>query len=197
MVAARALAQEESPDFAAAVLARLPRFKGWNRRFLASMLAGMGPQVSVTLRSGLADPSAEAATRAVLAEALHLQGDVLAGDVAVDILGGTTDRELLISSLRLLREVGRPDHAPAVRAQCSSADPVIRAQALLTLGTLGEKEDLPTLRDGLGDSSPWAALNAARGLLEASGTTVLAEVAAADGAGAAVARQVLSEGGAR
>jgi hypothetical protein len=56
MVAARSLAQEESTEYAHAVLKRLHRFGGWNRRFLASMLASMGPRVADTLREGCGTP---------------------------------------------------------------------------------------------------------------------------------------------
>lgn len=55
MVAARALARRESPDFAGAILQRLHRFDQWRPSFLASMLAAMGPAVAPTLRLALAD----------------------------------------------------------------------------------------------------------------------------------------------
>ena len=55
MVAARYLAREEFPEFAPAVLEHLDKFDGWNRRFLASMLAAIGTDASDTLRGGLED----------------------------------------------------------------------------------------------------------------------------------------------
>ena len=195
MVAARALAQEEWPEYAAAVLSRLGRFEGWNRRFLASMLASMGAQVSATLRAALADPSGEPGTHAVLAEALQIQGDPLAGDAAVEVLGSATDQDLLASALRLLHAIGRPDHAAAVRSLCASRDDVVRALALRTLGSVGTESDLPSLLAAMEDASPWAALNAARGVLEAGGGRVLSEIAASERASAVLARQVLSEAG--
>jgi hypothetical protein len=197
MVAARALALEESPAYAQAVLARLPRFQGWNRRFLASMLAAMGPKVSETLRAGLADPGRDTLSRAVLAEALQIQGDLLAGDVAAEILEGSLDRELLASALRLLREVGRPEHRDAVRALCGAPDEVVRAQALRTLGAVGDQEDVPQLLEAMRDESPWAALNAARGARAAGGAAALGEIAASDDVRAVLAKQVLTEDGSR
>ena len=192
MVAARALAQGESPEYAQAVLARLHRFKGWDRRFLASMLAAMGPGVGQSLRDGLADVRADPRSRAVLADALQIQGDPAAGDVAADMLRTTTDRELLAASLRLLRDVGRPEHAEAVRAHARSGDPVIRAHALRALGAVGGESDIPQLVESMRDSSPWAALNAAKGVLAAGGADVLTEIASSGDQVGVLARQALA-----
>ncbi|MGE0159216.1 MAG: HEAT repeat domain-containing protein [Gemmatimonadales bacterium] len=192
MVAARALATEEVPEYAQAVLARLHRFTGWNQRFLASMLAAMGPGVAPTLRNGFADPSGEPRSRAVLAEALRIQGDLEAGDVAAEVLRTATEENLLASTLRLLQDIGRPEHADAVRAHVRAQHPAVRAQALHALGAVGGRDDLPWLLEGLRDESPWAALSAARGVLAAGGPEVLTEIAAAgDGVGV-LARQVLA-----
>jgi len=193
MVAARALSREETPQYADAVLARLGRFEGWNRRFLAAMLAAIGPEVSEALRRGLADGDAQPWGRAVQADALHMQGDFLAGDVAAEVLGSTEDHELLTSALRLLADVGRTAHMPAVRAHCASPDVVIRAQALRALGTLGGADEIPRLLGAMDDPSPWAALYAARGVRDAGGREVLTEVAASDHPRALLAGQVLSE----
>jgi hypothetical protein len=194
MVAARALARAETPQYAPDVLAHLERFKGWDRRFLASMLAAMGPDVSGTLRWGLGDHGVEPWTRALLAEASYLQGDFLAGDVAARVLSETEDTELRASVLRLLSGVGRPEHAPAVRELCASPNPVIRAQALRALGTVGGQEDLQILLSAMADSYPWAALHAARGAAVSGGTQALARLAASDDPRAPLARQVLAEG---
>lgn len=194
MVAARALAQEESPAYAAAVLERLPRFDGWNRRFLASMLAAMGPQVGETLRRALADSQAEPKARAVLAEALQLQGDPLAGDVAVEVLQGTSDRDLQAAALRLLHSVGRPQHAPVVRGFLDSGDAVVRTQALRALGSVGSESDVPRLLEAMADASPWTALSAARAVSAAGARSVLTEIGASESGAAGLARQVLAEG---
>jgi HEAT repeat protein len=194
MVAARTLALTGSHAHARAVLQKLPRFSGWNKRFLASMLAAMGPAVAPALRDGLSDERADARSRAVLAEALHLQGDPSAADVAAAVLATTSDRELLASVLRLLRDVGRPEHAEAVRAHVHSPDPVVRAQALRALGAVGDHSDIPCLVEAMRDSSPWAALHAAEGVRAAGGERVLAEIAASRDATDALgvlARQVL------
>lgn len=193
MVAARYLARREFPEFAPAVLKRLHRFEGWNRRFLASMLAEMGPEVSPTLREKLADQNEPAWLRAVHAEALGMQLDLLAGDVAVEVLGATEDRDLIVANLHLLAAVGRPDHLPVIREHCAVSDVVIRAQALHALGLLGATEDVPLLLEAMDDPSPWAAMHAARGVREAGGERILAEIAESGSPNAELARQILFE----
>jgi hypothetical protein len=194
MVAARALSLGDAPEYAEAVLSRLHRFTGWNRRFLASMLASMGPPVTATLRAALADPRAEPRSRAVAAEALQIQGDLGAGDVAAEVLQTTTDRDLLAPTLRLMREVGRPEHARFVRLHVGSPDLAVRAHALHALGTVGGEAEIPQLVEAMRDPSPWAALHATEGLLAAGGGRLLAEMAGSpDGVGE-LARQVLAGG---
>lgn len=193
MVAARCLAREEFPEFAPQILSHLGRFDGWNRRYLSSMLAAMGSGISEMLRDGLADEDAPNWVRAVLADALQMQLDPLAGDVAAKAIVTSEDRDLLASLLRLLAVVGRQAHTTVIRARCASPDAVIRAQALHALGLLGDEDDLPLLVRSMGDTSPWAALHAARGVREAGGRALLADLAESDDPKAALAGQVLSE----
>lgn len=194
MVAARSLARPETPQYAGEILARLDRFDGWSRRFLASMLARMGSEVADALRQRYADESAEPWTRAVCADALEMEGDLQAGDIAARILRhGTESRELAASSLKLLDEVGRPEHADAVRPLCRASDDVIRGLALRAMGTLGGPDDIPALLKAMGDPQPWPALYAARAVRAAGGRAALAEVAETGGAVAVLAKQVLGE----
>lgn len=196
MVAARALAKEEEPRYASAVLAKVHRFSEWNRLYLASMLAAMGPEVSLGLRAGLADPAAEPWTRSVMAEALRLQTDFEAGDVAAGVVADADDGDLTVDALRLLAEVGRPAHLPVVRSKARSHDPAIRAQALRALGRLGGPEDLPILVEALDDDFTWAALYAARGVRETGGREILLRAAESDDRRGRLAAQVLAEEGA-
>ena len=195
MVAARYLARAEFPQFAAPVIDHLHRFEGWHRRFLASMLAAIGPEVSAELRTRLADPEAPRWVRAVMAEALRLQLDPLAGDIAAEALEQTDDRDLLAPLLQLLAAVGRPEHADVVRRLALSSDMVVRAQALQALGLLGVEEDLPRLVSALDDPSPWVALHAARGVRDAGARHLLTTLAASSDPRAPVAGQVLYEEG--
>ncbi len=193
MVAARYLARAEFPQFAPIVLQHLDRFAGWNRRFLASMLATIGPEAAPVLRAALVDPETPAWLRSVHAEALRMQMDPLAADLAAEALVEAEDRELISALLRLLAVVGRPQHLPMIREHCRSSDIIVRAQALHALGQLGDEEEIPLLTAALDDVSPWAALHAARGLKEAGGEKALAEIAESNHEHARLAGQVLYE----
>jgi HEAT repeat protein len=161
------------------------------------MLAEMGPEVSPGLRRGLADRAAEPWTRTVMAEALRLQSDFEAGDVAAEVVANCDDRDLVAAALRLLSEVGRPAHLPVVRDRVGSQDEAVRAQALRALGRLGGPEDLSTLLEALDDEFTWAALYAARGVRESGGRELLREAAESEDRRGHLAAQVLAEEGAR
>ena len=193
MVAARCLARPDFPEYASPLVAHLHRFEGWNRRFLASMLATMGPEVSPFLRDGLREEERPAWLRGVFAEALRMQLDPRAADVAVEVLEDTDDRDLAASLLRLLAAVGRPEHVGLLRRLTDTDDEIVRAQALHALGVLGGPAELPLLFAGMEDSSPWAALHAARGARDAGGAELLEEMAESDGGEAGLAGQVLFE----
>jgi hypothetical protein len=193
MVAARALARADLPQFSSAVLGNLDRFEGWDRRFLASMLASMGAHASEELRRGLADPGRPLWLRTVFSEALHLQLDPEAADIAAAALVDATDRDFVAALLRLLGAVGRPAHLEAVRPFARSDDFAVRGHALRTIGVLGGAEEVPGLVMKMRDGSRWVALHAARGAREAGGRAELEAIAASEGPLAAVAGQVLFE----
>ena len=197
MVAARALTKQENPRYAPFVLAKVHRFSDWNRLYLASMLASMGPELSEGLRRALADERAEPWARSVMAEALRLQKDFQAGDVAAHVAATTGDTDLLVAVLRLLSEVGRPEHLPVIRPKAASPDPAVRALALKAIGRLGGPEDVPMLLEALDDEFTWAALYAARGVRESGGRHLLQrEASGPDDRRSRLAAQVLSEDGA-
>lgn len=193
MVAARYLARPEFPQYAPELMKHLHRFEGWNRRFLASMLANMGPEVSAILRDGLLDGDRPTWLRGVFAEALRMQLDPRAADAAVEALEATDDRDFSASLLRLLAAVGRPEHVEVLRVLSDADDEIIRAQALHALGVLGGDAELPLLFAGMDDASPWAALHAARGVRDAGGRELLEEIAESEHAQARLAGQVLFE----
>lgn len=194
MVSARYLARPEFPEYGPALMEHLERFEGWNRYFLASMLAHMGPEVAPVLRDRLGDDGEPGWLRAVYAEALRMQVDARSADLAVAALEGAGgDRDLMASLLRLVAAVGRPEHIDVVRPYCQIDDEIIRAQALHALGTLGDERELPLLFAGMEDSSPWAGLHAARGVREAGGVSALREIANTEGELARLAGQVLIE----
>lgn len=193
MVALRALARPECQSYAPAVLLRLPRFHMMNRQFLVSVLVGMGGEASGALRGLLGNPRSPFWDRSLAADALGQLHDLEAADIAIGLLAVETDRELLAALLRLLAEVGRPEHLPEVRRMCASDDFVVRANAAMVLGRLGGSEELPLLRQLVEDESNWVAHRAASALRQAGGSGLLGELAASNHPRAELAHQALAE----
>ncbi len=195
MVAARALASREHPEYAPAVLRRLHRFETWSRGFLASMLSAIGSEGAPAIRETLSDAEEAPWVRAVAAEALRALKDLEAGDPAAAVVEAEEDPELLAAALRLLSVVGRPEHAGIVRVRCASPDATVRSAALGALGILGDEEDVKRLLGAMADPSPWVAIHAARGLREAGAIQLLSDLADSDHPRALLARQILLEEG--
>ena len=193
MIAARSLFRPGHEDFFPAVLEHLPRFTGWSRSFLASMLAGGGPNAAPLLRAILADPARPALARAVSSDALRELNDLPSVEIAVELLANETDREIVAGCLRILRHLGHAEHVPAIRLMASSRDPVIRATAVAALGAIGGPAEVPLLQEKLDDPSFWVSLEAARGLLALGASRTLQRLADSGGAWATLARQVLAE----
>lgn len=164
MVAARALARRESPDFAMPILRRLHRFDTWRASFLSSMLAAIGPAVAQSLRQAFSDPTFQPRVRAVAADALRELNDYPSAEFAAHALEVETDRELLAAALGIIAHMGQPKHVEAVRRHVVSSEPIVRARAIQALGQVGTANDLATLTGALGDPSPWVALRAAEAL---------------------------------
>lgn len=195
MVAARALCTPEHPEYGRAVLRRMPRFEGWSRGFMASMLAGVGAEAAPALRDVLGDGAAAPASRAVAGEALRLLKDLESADVAARVAAEVDDPELLAVVLRLLALVGGPEHVAVVRARCGSTEVAVRAAAAGALGSLGAEEDHPRLLGALADESAWVAIQAARGLVAGGARLLLEELRDSDHPRALLAAQVLLEEG--
>lgn len=194
MVAARALARRESPDFAAAILDRLPRFDPWRPSFLASMLAAVGPALAPALMDALADRRRDPRGRCVAADALRELHDPAAADVAARVLGEARDRDLQATVLALLADVGREEHLPVIRRHLASPEAIVRARAAAALGHIGAAEDTESLARALNDPSPWVALRAAEALREAGAEAALTRIGAAGGPRSELARAILATG---
>ena len=194
MVAAQELARSENPQYAAAILARLRRFDHWSSRYLASLLAGMGARAAPALRAKLVDQSEKPRVRAVAAIALHLLKDASSAPLAAELATHERDRDLLIAALALIGDLGRPEHLDIVRKLSWSTDFVIRAQAIETLGRVGEQHDIDRLRLALDDENPWVALRAAAALRRVGALDVLRQFAELGGQRALVAREVIMVG---
>lgn len=193
MVAARALARKEHPQFLRPVLSHLHRFTTWSPNFLASLLAAVGPEAAPDLRDVLRDSSRPPDVRAVVATALGYIYDYDAADVAAVVLEVEREKELVTACLRLMGRVGRDEHLPLVRGFIASGEFAVRAAAASTLGSLGREEDLARLRNACEDDSRWVALHAARALRDAGDVESLQKLAASGQARATLALQVLSE----
>ncbi|MEK8022585.1 MAG: HEAT repeat domain-containing protein [Candidatus Hydrogenedentota bacterium] len=102
-------------------------------------------------------------------------------------------RDLIASSLRLVRSFGRPEHADTARLFCDSSDFVLREFAFRALGRVGGGEDVQRLQDALDDSSVWVALHAARALRELGAENALRTLAEIEQPRSDIARQVLAE----
>lgn len=195
MVAAQSLAKEEFPEYVPAILKRLARFRGWSQAYMASMLASIGSAAAPALRDSLVDEDEEPWVRAVAADALYMLKDFESGDLAARVVELEEDSDLLASALKLLTEVGQPEHVEAIRVRCASPDPLVRSRALSALGTLGEEDDIPTILGAMSDPSPWVAIRAAKGVLAAGAAQLLRDLAYSDHPRAELARQVLLEAG--
>ncbi|MEQ9397840.1 MAG: HEAT repeat domain-containing protein [Longimicrobiales bacterium] len=195
MVAATALARRDDARYAEAILRRLYRFDTWSPNFLAAMLAGMGPGGAEALREVMADPTEPARVRAIAARALAELPDLQAGPAAAAVVEIEEDPDLLASALRLLTQVGFPEHARYIRVRCASPDAAVRSTALRALGALGQEGDMPRLIGAMSDPSPWVAISAARGIHDAGGEQLLRDLAESEHPRAVVARQVLAEHG--
>lgn len=193
MVAARTLSASRKPEYIDEVLENLHRYDHWNSRFLASMLASMGPEVAPALRSFLA-AEGDQLDRAIAADSLGLLTDPAAAEIAAAVLAKRPGRDLAAACLRLLRTVGGPEHLPVVRDCATQSDHVLRSLAMRALGTIGEPIDLELLEQGMHDGEPWVAINAAEALNEAGASDLLRSLAESDHLPlAALAREVMMQ----
>jgi len=193
MAAARALARRERLEFAPQVLRRLPRFARWRPSFVSAMLTGMGPDAVPELLAAFADPGQPAEARAILADALNALHVLEAADIAAGLLGPHRNRDLVAAALRLLRDLGRPEHVAAVRLLLTSQDDMVRTGAIAAFGALATPAELELLVPALEDASHRAALEAARALRSFRNGAELYALAKRDHPHAIIAAEVLAE----
>ena len=74
------------------------------------------------------------------------------------------EREVRLSALRILAELGHAGHLPLVRALIEDADPVVRAFGVTALGEIGDPSDVARLVAAFDDPSRWVAVHAAQSL---------------------------------
>lgn len=192
MLAARSLAYLKNQTYLEAILRNLPRFENWNPRFLASMFASMGHDVSPRLREILSDPQYSPPVRAVIGRALADIHAIEAVAEAEQVLKEEPNsRELVLSALNLIGLFGTTAHLKQVYPLLESTDFVIRAYAIKTLGHLDALNALPILEQGLEDESPWVALQAGWAMRAIGLQDKLKALAHSDHPRAAIGRQIM------
>lgn len=164
----RWLARRGRPRDAEFILSRLDRLSNYDVSQLSSAMVHLGEEAAPVLRSCLGDDAQPTFVRIVCAETLRWMGDGEAASLGAQLLVYGTDPELTAALLRLLRRVGRPEHAPIVRSYCDSDVSFVRIHAARALGQIGDPDDdEKILRDLVsGAESRWVALNAAKSLTE-------------------------------
>jgi len=194
MVAARSMANKQNSQYAGVILSRLHRFENWNRPFLVSMLTSMGAEILPELKKFFADNKQSATVRIIIAETLKEINDFTSADIAVRIMQKETDRELIAACLRLLSNIGTPEHLPVIRKLFDSPDFIIRAYVIQILGRIGGHEDVELLKNALLDeSSTWVAIRAAGALADLNEFDTLREISESDHSQAHLAKQILME----
>jgi len=192
-IAARLLAHEVGSEAAYDLCRSLSQFKTFRTWYLVDMVVAMGPGAIPAIRETLEDPDMPVRTRAVAAHALSVLRDLGSAGLAAELTIREKDPDFLTSLLRLLAQVGTPDHSPAIRAHLDSEEFFVRAAATRTLSELGGEEDLPFLVEKLSDPSPWVKTAAARGVYRIGGKSALAALTRGEDDATALFRQVLAE----
>jgi len=192
-IAARLLAHEVGAEAASDLCRSLAQFKTFRTWYLVDMVVAMGPGAIPAIRETLADSDMPVRIRGVAAHALSVLRDLESATLAAELTVREKDPGFLTSLLRLLAQVGTPDHSPAIRAHLDSEEFFVRAAATRTLSELGVEEDLPFLVEKLSDPSAWVRTAAARGVYRIGGKTALAALTRREDGASALFHQVLAE----
>jgi hypothetical protein len=193
MVAARAFARRGDPEFVPLIVRRLHAFENWSPGYLASLLAGFGPDAAPALRGLAADPFTAPRLRAVAFHALRELNDMESVPTAVRLLPDENDPEVQAEMIRVIGELGGPGHLASVRAYAHSPTAFVRAAAFRSISALSDRRtsDLEIVARGLDDPSPWVALQAAHGLVDLGRRDELEHLAESRSPRAELAAEVL------
>ena len=101
------------------------------------------------------------------------------------------DPELVVSGLRLIRDVGSSESARVVRPLLDHPVFFVRSEAATVLGRIGDASDAERIAGQMDSDSPWIAIRSARALAQLGDTEALAGLAGQDGLAGEAAREVL------
>lgn len=191
----RWLARRGIPQDTELLLRHLDRLSNVAVNQLSSALVHLGEAAAPVLRSYLQDEAQTTFVRVVCAETLRWMGDGEGAPIAVQLLACEPPSELAAALLRLIRRIGRPEHAPLVRSYCTGEESFVSIHAARALGQIGDPDhDRKLLRRlVINTDSRWIALNAAKSLTELGQTTPLHHISHSSHERASLAKSVLEE----
>lgn len=193
VVAMRALIRRRQTEAIERVVANLDRFKFWNMRTIASMLAEFGAPIGPSLRTCLSSSNSDMRVRLIALTTLEELGGETAAQTAVELLTTTRERPLVTGSLRILEAAGDRRHLALLREMTRSDDEIVRLRAYAALSAIDAKSEIETLQAALDDRNTWVAMRAAQALVRAGRTEALERTAQGSSARAELAKQVLAE----
>ena len=191
LAAIRALARIGRSGDVEQVLEVLPRFEKWGPVLLTTILASFGDWSRPTLRTVMSDENRPERQRVAAAGALLKLNDFESADIAEKIIEASPGRELSAACLRLIKRLGRSEHAALMRRLASAEDPVIRLHAVSALSALGGDDDADLLTMAVMDPSHWVAMRASRGLRDMNQIDRLKQLASRDHPTARLAQEYL------
>lgn len=152
-----------------------PKIADEAKRQLEALGPGSVPQIEAVLQ----DPAADVALKKAALKAVGLLG-TRASSALQEVATSLPDPELTEEAAVALSFLGREAYAP-LREAVGSADPVVRREALRSLGKLRERAPLdsraviPLLLEGLSDPDPGVRVVAATylGILHEDGATAV------------------------
>jgi len=195
LYAARVLirqAESNLEEYLKQIIQILPRYEDWSYRLISQILTRAGSEQAGFFREKFLDQETNPKTRVIIGQTLINLKDVRAADSAEQVLRKNPSRQLTLTCLEIISKIGLPKHREIVRQLARSSDPGIKAQAIEALGTIGEKEDIETIKKEFIDQSNWVAMHSARALKDMKAEETLEELSQLDNYKANMALQVLN-----
>lgn len=168
VAAATALVQIREDRGLAILVSRLDSRADWHPTAVGPALKGVNPDVGSKVMPGLVEGLSERAILTILKVATSATSRWLLGS-ARTIPSRHTDPAVLVWLLKFFAACRDPVDLPFVRRLASHSDPLVRAEALRSLGLMGLISDVPVVLAGLLDHHRQAQFAAADALLRIPG----------------------------